>query len=117
TLRTVAITVNTGIPDAIAEYTHTIGNSVCEGAPAEYTTFYNGRPATRLGWCAAPSKPFEYTWTPGLYLSDSTAKDPLAYITETTKFYITTIGSSDCPVFDSVTITVPIHDYTIYPTD
>lgn len=115
--RYVVVLANTGVPDAIAAYTNTLGSSICQGATAEQTAFYTGRPTTRLGWCAAPVKPFEYTWTPGLYLSDSTAKDPLAYISETTKFYVTSIGGSDCPVIDSVTVTVPIHDYEIFPKD
>ena len=115
--RTSIAILKTGSIEAIADNTNSNGSSICLGARAEQTAFYSGRPVTRLGWCPSPVKPFEYTWTPGLYLSDSTAKDPLAYITETTKFYVTSVGGSDCPIIDSVTVTVPIHDYTIYPTD
>lgn len=111
------IALNTGSTDAIMDYTNAIGANVCATDPAEVRKYYTGRPSMRFGYCKSPDRPFDYLWTPGTFLSDSTAKDPIAYITETTKYYITSIGGSDCPLIDSVTVTVPIHDYVVYPLD
>lgn len=110
-------TLLTGGYDGYLEYTSTAGSSVCQSGLAEGSSIYVGRPVTRLGFCKGNTKPFEYTWTPGFYLSDSTIKSPLAYIDKTTKYYVESIGGSDCKIIDSVTITVPIHDYDIYPKD
>ncbi|HTN47676.1 MAG TPA: hypothetical protein VL098_15100, partial [Flavipsychrobacter sp.] len=114
----VDLLITTGL-DAASQYSTLPGVSLCQGAggiPEGGLIFVN-RPYTRLGYCKPQDRPFDYTWEPGNYLSDSTIFNPLAYVDKTVKYYVSSIGASDCKVIDSVTITVPIHDYDIFPKD
>jgi len=111
------VITNTGTVDGIGAFSKAVGMNVCNGAIAAVNGIYNSRPNMRVNYCKAPSKPFEYDWTPGLYMSDSTAASPYAYISKTTYITVVGIGGSDCPLKDSLLITVPIHDYEIFPKD
>src|SRR5690606_11130927 len=90
---------------------------VCATGKTSGIKYYNGRPSMRAGFCKSPDTAFKYTWAPSTFLQDSTFKSPLAYLNKTIEYFVTTTGGSDCMVEDSVTITVPIHDYDIYPKD
>lgn len=111
------VITNTGSVDGIGAFSQAAGMNVCNGAIAAVNGIYNSRPNMRVNYCKAPSKPFEYDWTPGLYMSDSTAASPYAYISKTTYITVVGVGGSDCPLKDSLLITVPIHDYDIFPKD
>jgi gliding motility-associated-like protein len=58
-----------------------------------------------------------YTWYPGTYLSDSSIKDPIAYVPKTSKWYVTTQGRNNCVVSDSVMIYVPENNFGLAPRD
>lgn len=111
------VTENTNSVDAIGAFSTAAGMNVCNGAIASVNRTSNNRPKMRVSYCKSPDRPFDYTWTPGTYMSDSTVQSPVVYITKTTSIQVTGIGGSDCPMKDSLTITVPIHDYEIFPKD
>jgi gliding motility-associated-like protein len=111
-------TVNAGNVQMIRTYTNTGTANICvNSAIAAATQVYTFRPVIRFNYCPAPSAPFQYTWTPGTFLSDSTAKTPLAYVNESTKYYVTTRGRNGCKVRDSVVVTVPVHDMDVNPRE
>jgi gliding motility-associated-like protein len=111
--------VNTQTSQMAVEYSANTGTAaVCtNSATAIGTSYYNARPNIRINYCPAPSVPFEFNWTPGTFLSDSTLKSPLAYVPQDTKYFVTTVGRNGCKVMDSITIHVPIHDYNVWPKD
>src|SRR5690606_630347 len=75
------------------------------------------RPAFRFEYCETPPGDFVYNWTPGTFLSDSTIQSPLAYVQNSIKYNVTTVGYSGCPLEDSVDIFVPNQHYRVTPSD
>ncbi|MBS1588159.1 MAG: gliding motility-associated C-terminal domain-containing protein [Bacteroidetes bacterium] len=113
----IALVVNTGNGDAIVAYTRAVNGNVCNTSVPQGINYYTGRPSMRIDYCKSSQAPFPYTWTPGTFLQDSTIKTPAAYLNHTTKYYVTTTGESGCQGLDSVTVTVPVHDYKFFPRD
>ena len=110
--------VNTNSQQMIYTFANNGNASICENpAIAASTTYTNARPNIRINYCPADTVPFPYTWYPGDYLSDSTVKSPLVYVGQSTKYLVTTIGRNGCKVVDSIDITVPIHNYDVWPKD
>jgi len=70
-----------------------------------------------LEYCHAPDTNFSYTWKPGFLISDSTYQYPTAYINQSTKYYAYTQGRNNCWVRDSVSIYLPVHNYSAFPKD
>ena len=114
---TVIQMINTGSNDMFTEYTTSAGADVCNGSPAEEIKTYNGRPNVRFDYCYSKPADFKYAWFPGVYVSDSSIKAPFAYIPETREIFVKSQGRNGCFVYDSVTVTVPVHDYEIFPKD
>jgi gliding motility-associated-like protein len=77
----------------------------------------NARPVFRFDYSDAPYLPYNYIWTPGQYLSDSTSKNPLSYIPKTAQYKIQTVGNSGCIITDSIKVIVPVHDFSVWPKD
>eukprot|EP01012_Entosiphon_sulcatum_P012354 TRINITY_DN1771_c0_g1_i3.p1 TRINITY_DN1771_c0_g1~~TRINITY_DN1771_c0_g1_i3.p1 ORF type:complete len:1088 (-),score=68.61 TRINITY_DN1771_c0_g1_i3:25-3210(-) len=78
---------------------------------------FKGRPVFKFFYNKAPSLPFDYKWTPGEFLSDSSIKQPLAYVNKSTRYTIETVGNSGCVIRDTLDITVPQHDFYALPKD
>jgi gliding motility-associated-like protein len=108
--------VNTASQQMAIMSSNTGTASICQNTTAP-VTYYTGRPIIRFNFCPADTVPFEFTWTPGDFLSDSTAQSPLAYVKNSTKYVVTTHGRNGCKVQDSILITVPVHDYDVWPKD
>lgn len=113
---TVIKMINTGSNDMLMAYTSAGGN-VCNGDPADETKAFRGRPNVRFNYCYSKPDNFKYAWFPGVYVSDSSIKQPFAYIPETRKIFVKSRGRNGCWIYDSVTVTVPVHDYEIFPKD
>ncbi len=75
------------------------------------------RPVLRFFYTPAPALPFGFKWEPGQYLSDSSSKQPLAYIPKSTRYTINTFGKSGCLIRDTIDIVVPVHDFYVLPKD
>ncbi|MFN4247259.1 MAG: gliding motility-associated C-terminal domain-containing protein [Flavipsychrobacter sp.] len=75
------------------------------------------RPVFKFDYCESPGLPFLYNWTPGEYLSDSTIKQPLAYVNKSTKYMLETYGRNGCLLRDTINIFVPEHDFYALPKD
>lgn len=114
---TVLKMINTGADDLLMEYTTSAGADVCSGSTPEEIKIFNGRPNIRFGYCYSNPDNFKYAWFPGVYVSDSSIKNPFAYIPETREIFVKSQGRNGCWVYDSVTVTVPVHDYEIFPKD
>ncbi|MBN8672306.1 MAG: gliding motility-associated C-terminal domain-containing protein [Chitinophagales bacterium] len=78
---------------------------------------YKGRPVLKMLFDDAPALPFEFKWFPGEYLSDSSVKQPLAYVNKSTRYSVETIGTSGCYERDTLDIFVPQHDFYALPKD
>lgn len=78
---------------------------------------YNFRPNMKFNFCKAPEAEFKYTWVPGNFLSDSSAKNPLGYIPKSTRYVVYTQGLNGCKVRDTVDIYIPVHNFTVFPKD
>ncbi len=55
-----------------------------------------------------------YSWSPGVFLNDSTIANPTATVTDDTEFCvtITSPGLPNCPIFDCITVIIP-DDFTV----
>ncbi|HEY1030767.1 MAG TPA: hypothetical protein VGD89_03275, partial [Flavipsychrobacter sp.] len=122
-------TPTTGIPPVISfmpttypsgliyKAQNTTTQSVCGTKNAAAIIEYTTRPVFQFDYCEAPGLPFLYMWTPGNYLSDSTIKEPLAYVPQTTNYAIRTNGRNGCIIADTLQVYVPEHDFSVYPKD
>ena len=77
----------------------------------------SARPVFRFTYCEANPLPFEIVWKEGNYLSDTTIAQPLAYVSESERFVVQTIGRTGCIMRDTLEIYVPKHDIKILPGD
>lgn len=75
------------------------------------------RPVFKFDYCEAPGLPFLYNWSPGEYLSDSTIKQPLAYVNKSAQYRLETYGRNGCLLRDTIDIYVPQHDFYALPKD
>jgi len=92
--------------------------SLCGGTGPSYgNALYRSMPATTFYYCPAPDGYFNYTWAPGLFLSDSTIKNPVAYVANSIDYQVSTKGRNGCTVSDTVHIFIPKHNFTAYPKD
>jgi len=100
----------------------TSGN-LCGGtASGFFTTAQASRPNIKFRYCEAGDADFPYTWvtsknTPYAFLSDSNIANPLAYVPQTSKWYVYSRGLSKCLLVDSVTVFVPNNNFDVYPKD
>lgn len=108
---------NTGEPDAVVAYTTGVNGNVCADGKSNNLEIYTGRPTVRGGFCKSPDALYQYTWSPGDFLQDSTIQKPYAYVNKTIDYFVETMGGSECKLKDTLHITVPTHDYDIYPRD
>jgi gliding motility-associated-like protein len=97
----------------------TVGSgNICQNPTIASTTRQHfQRPIIRFTFCPAPETDFKFNWAQGTFLSDSTTKSPLAYIAESIKYAVFTQGRNGCIVSDTVSITIPEHNYQIAPLD
>jgi gliding motility-associated-like protein len=90
----------------------------CAPFTGAYSTgTYKTIPAVKFHYCSAPDGYFQYTWAPGLFLSDSTSQGPIAYIPNSVNYKVSTQGRNGCVVSDTVHIFVPTHHFSAYPAD
>jgi len=92
-------------------------SNVCSKITDPLIKAKNGRPVFRFYYHDAPYLPFQYKWFPGAYLSDSNSKNPLAYVSKSTDYSVQTFGNSGCIIRDTMSIHVPIHDFSVTPKD
>jgi len=91
---------------------------MCGSTSGSYSNYlYRSIPATTFYYCPAPDGYFGYTWAPGLFLSDSTIKNPVAYVANSVDYQVSTRGRNGCVVSDTVHIFIPKHNFTAYPKD
>ena len=95
----------------------TFATSVCNVNTSSAINEYLARPVLEFYYTDAPALPFDLKWTPGQYLSDSTIKQPLAYINKSVKYRMETYGRNGCLLKDSISVYVPQHDFYALPKD
>jgi len=87
---------------------HQFTGDVCASPSTEIgPTSFELLPNFQIGFCSAGDTDFTYLWTPGDYFEDSMIKEPLVYIGEDTKLFVSTRGRNGCLVKDSIMIVVP----------
>ena len=87
---------------------HQTSGDVCSNPTIELgPTTFELLPNFQIGFCSAGDTDFTYLWTPGNYFEDSLMKQPLVYVGEDTKVFVSTRGRNGCLVKDSVSIVVP----------
>lgn len=87
---------------------HQTSGDVCSNPSTEIgPTSFELLPNFQIGFCSAGDTDFTYLWTPGDYFEDSLMKEPLVYIGEDTKLFVSTRGRNGCLVKDSIMIVVP----------
>ncbi len=100
----------------IQRFSNTV--DVCSGNALDSAILrYNQRPIVRFDYCSAPTLPFDYHWTPGTNLADSTIKYTTAYIAESINYAVETRGRNGCLVRDSLHIIVPHYTLRVDPKD
>ena len=110
--------VPTPTTQMVMNYSNVNGGNLCTNPNISNTTVYHSaRPMMRFNLCHAQTVPFGFDWRPGDFLSDSTVKSPLAYVNKSTTYYVKTVGRNGCRVEDTINITVPVHNYDIWPLD
>ena len=67
------------------------------------TSFCSNLPVTRTLQASGGGS---YAWTPSIYLDNSTAQNPVATITASTRFYLTVTNALGCQAKDSITLTI-----------
>ncbi|XZF16012.1 gliding motility-associated C-terminal domain-containing protein [Chitinophagaceae bacterium MMS25-I14] len=97
-------------------YASTSSGSACSASSTAYIYSSGKIPAMHFNYCPADSANFVYNWV-GNYMSDTTAKDPIAYVGKTQTFYVYTYGYNGCKVGDTFTVFVPHHNFLAYPKD
>ncbi|GAB2820597.1 T9SS type B sorting domain-containing protein [Ferruginibacter profundus] len=100
TVKLIATDIN-GCKDSITKSVVTTGPMLAE-AGADTSLCSGGKVSIQLNG----NGPGTYSWSPAVYLNNSTAQNPLATITVTTKFYLTVTNGTGCSDIDSVTITL-----------
>ncbi len=77
------------------------------------------RPNFQLKVCAAPPLPgtFEFVWTPGLYVNDSTSQNTFAYVPSTTTYTVRSINNRGCVIRDTARVNVSERDFDLNPKD
>jgi gliding motility-associated-like protein len=94
---------------AIQKISNTI--NVCGGNGLVRT--YAQQPVIRFMYCPSPELPFEFTWRPGSFLSDSNAQNPTVYVPRTIDYAVYSVGRNGCLMRDSLHITVPEHNISV----
>ena len=97
---------------------HRYGNNLSgcaittEGA---LSTVSNLRPRLRFFICEPPAGPPIYNWTPGSFVSDSTAEQPLAFINSNISYGVKVTDKLGCAHRDSVSIILSEREPKLYP--
>lgn len=101
---------------AIQRFSNTI--DVCSANALDTAVArYNQRPIVQFQYCSAPTLPYDWNWTPGTNLADSTIKYTTAYVDQSINYAIETRGRNGCLQRDSLHIIVPVYTLTIDPAD
>jgi gliding motility-associated-like protein len=90
---------------------------VCSVTTAPNISEIESRPMFKFDYNEAPGKPFQFIWNTEAYISDSTSKQPLAYVSKSTNFVIKTYGSSGCQLQDTLKVFIPNHNFQVLPKD
>ena len=78
---------------------------------------YAQRPVVQFHYCPSPELPFIYTWRPGTFLSDSTAQNPMVYVSSSIDYAVNSVGRNGCRMRDSLHVIVPVHQLSLQPLD
>lgn len=90
--------------------------TICPTGISQNTLSLTARPLFRFAYCESDTS-FEIIWKEGSYLSDSSIQQPLAYVPESDRFIVQTIGRSGCIMRDTLEVYVPDNEYSITPED
>ncbi|MBS1772270.1 MAG: gliding motility-associated C-terminal domain-containing protein [Bacteroidetes bacterium] len=90
---------------------------LCDSTKSASMLEMTTRPVFTMTFCDAPGLPFVYKWYPGVMLSDSTVKQPLAYVPKTTNYSVVTLGKNGCMIADTLQVIVPEHHFKVFPAD
>jgi gliding motility-associated-like protein len=73
----------------------------------------------KIDFVATPTdqRPFEYLWTPSLYVYDSSIQNTLAYVPATTIYTVGLINNNGCKRYDTVRVRIIEHDVEVSPED
>ncbi len=83
-----------------------------------YQSFNNfNRPTLSFTGKQAVDKPFNYVWTPSLYVYDSTKQNTLAYVLQNTTYTVGLVNRTGCKAFDTVQIRIEQHNVEVTPSD
>ncbi len=97
--------------------TDTATKSVCTVTTSPDIKENVARPVFRFDFADAPGLPFNFIWSPGQFLSDSTSKQPLAYVPRSVDYVLQTFGKNGCMLRDTINIIVPDNDFYVLPKD
>ncbi len=112
------MSVATNSDQMVLSYSNSSAANICANPATPTTTnYYTWRPQIRFNVCHATTTAFSFNWSPGDFLSDSTAKNPLAYINRNMTYIVQTVGRNGCKVQDTINILQPVRNYDIYPRD
>lgn len=95
----------------------TFTTDVCNVYTSDYISAVAARPVFRFSYCEADPLPFDIRWVEGDFISDSTIAQPLAYVSQSERFVVQTIGRSTCIMRDTLDVYVPENNYEIVPDD
>ncbi|MCD6064687.1 MAG: hypothetical protein K0R82_2598 [Flavipsychrobacter sp.] len=91
--------------------------NVCAATTSTSIGTFFSRPLFTFTYNEAVPQPFPFVWSPSTFLSDSTIRQPLAYVPASTKYIVTSHGRSGCSMIDTADIYIPQHNYTVMPAD
>lgn len=90
---------------------------VCNATIVNNIAEIESRPTFSFDYNEAPSGGFAFIWHSDAYLSDSTIKQPLAYVSKSSSVVLQTFGRSGCKLADTLNVIVPQHDFYVLPKD
>ena len=102
------------------QYTQAVGTGACTAAPNPASSgVYASRPTVQFSYCLPDPQPLPYAWSPAAGLSDPTSQNPSVYVGAPTTLHYTvsTVDRHGCRASDSITVFMPLHEYSIYPED
>jgi gliding motility-associated-like protein len=98
-------------------YAYNYSGSVCQSVGPYGPYLSTARPNVRFNSHTEDTLEYSYFWRPGTYLSDSSIKNPVAYIPHTTGYALYVMGKDGCIVKDTTTIIVPTDKFFVSPRD
>ncbi len=103
-----------------SEYTNNSDGCSIPLGGASYNNFYNSstyRPDTRFTITPVLNKPFQYVWTPPLYVYDTTKAQTLAYVLNNKTYTVALVNRTGCLIKDTVQVRIELHDVMLTPSD